>query len=432
MPLPPPSEDATATLNAVENRLRDLIGALDPEPGPPGRGRPRILPAVALWAGLVVCILHGFTSQLELWRLLTRKRLWDFPRFAVSDQAVYKRLNHGVAAAMQTLFGQVTTLLASRLQEHRDPLLPASFATTIVALDGCTLDKVARRLPALGAPPGAYQQLGGKFTAVFDILLQQWRTILFTPDAAQDDRVTARAAVAALPHGSLVLADLGYFGFAWFDWLTDHGYWWVSRLRAKTSYQVIHCYAHSGPVFDGLVWLGTHHRDQAAHAVRLVSFTHQDRSYHYITNVHDPVRLPLAAIAHLYARRWDIEMAFLHVKRHLGLHLLWSARSEVVQAQLWGVLLISQVLLALRNEVATRAGCAVAAVSLALLVRYFPRLAAEGEDPVAAFIEDGWRLGFLRPARRIVIRAPTIPPDELTPCPPTLVLHRPPRYACKQ
>ena len=38
------------------------------------------LPALALWAGLLVCVLRGFASQLDLWRLLTLGQLWDYPR----------------------------------------------------------------------------------------------------------------------------------------------------------------------------------------------------------------------------------------------------------------------------------------------------------------------------------------------------------------
>ena len=51
------------------------------------------------------------------------------------------------------------------------------------------------------------------------------------------------------------MADLGYFGFAWFDWLTERGCHWLSRLRAKTSYKVIHTFYRRGDVFDGIVWL---------------------------------------------------------------------------------------------------------------------------------------------------------------------------------
>ena len=39
-----------------------------------------MLPGLGLWAGLVVCVLRGFTSQLALWRLLSTVGLWRYPR----------------------------------------------------------------------------------------------------------------------------------------------------------------------------------------------------------------------------------------------------------------------------------------------------------------------------------------------------------------
>ncbi len=66
--------------------------------------------------------------------------------------------------------------------------------------------------------------------------LQLWRKIEFHKNTLQNEKVAARAILKWIPKGSLVLADLGYFAFAWFDGLTHLGYYWVSRLRAKTSY----------------------------------------------------------------------------------------------------------------------------------------------------------------------------------------------------
>jgi IS4 transposase len=40
----------------------------------------------------------------------------------------------------------------------------------------------------------------------------------------------------------------------------------------------------------------------------------------YLTNVLDPRQLCLPDIARLYARRWDIELAFLTLKDLLHLH----------------------------------------------------------------------------------------------------------------
>ena len=47
--------------------------------------------------------------------------------------------------------------------------------------------------------------------------------------------VAAPDLVAELPAGALVLADLGYFSFPWFDDLTDAGHYWISRMRNPTS-----------------------------------------------------------------------------------------------------------------------------------------------------------------------------------------------------
>ncbi len=60
----------------------------------------------------------------------------------------------------------------------------------------------------------------------------------------------------------------------------------------------------------------------------------------------------MAEIARLYARRWDIELAFLTLKEHLGLHLLWTSKLVSILQQVWACLIIAQVLQALRLEIA--------------------------------------------------------------------------------
>lgn len=424
----------TGTLEQVEAFLRDAIGGLEPDPAEAARrgpGRPRVLPSLCLWGGLLVCVLRGFGSQVALWRLLSWRGLWEYPRFPLSDQAIYRRLAGAGTAPLEALFLQVSALLAARLAPVVGTAL-APFASQVVALDETTLDPVARSLPALrGLPPGAPARLPGKLAAIFDLRRQQWVHVEHRSELHQNDRVAARGLLRHLEAGALILADLGYFGFAWFDDLTDAGYWWVSRLRAKTSYVVVHPFYADGTTFDGLVFLGAHRADRAKHAVRLVRFTVGATTYQYVTNVTDFRTLPLADIARLYARRWDIELAFKLVKRELGLHLWWSAKTDVVLQQLWAVLIIAQVLQALRLEVAARAGLDPFDVSLPLLIRYLPELARDGRDPVAFIAETGGRAGFFRPARRVRILAPTIPPDRLAPAPPDLVRTRTPRYANK-
>lgn len=426
--------DAQA-LAASEPFLADLLADLEPVAVPAHAGRPRILPSVCLWAGVLVCLLRGATTQTAVWRLLTRTGLWHYPRFPLSDQAIYRRLAQethvptGQPTPLERLFQQVCGVLHVWLTPLADTRL-APFATQVYAVDETTLDRVARWLPALrGTTATDAARFPGKLTALFDLRRQLWQHVAHVPDVHQNEKADLGRVLAWLERGCLLVMDLGYFSFAWFDQLTDAGVWWVSRLRQQTSYERVHAFYDRDGVLDALIWLGRYRADRSQHLVRLVQFTVGPVTYRYLTNQTDPVVFPLREIARVYQRRWDIELAFKLVKQHLQLHVLWSSKERVLLAQVWGVLLISQVLQALRLRIAHDAGVDPFEVSLALLVAYVPQYLAESTDPVAAFVQDGRRLGFLRPSSRTQNRAPYIPATALAPPPPNLPRSRPPRYA---
>jgi hypothetical protein len=424
-------DDLVPVIGDVETCLRELIEELGSAPAVPrGRGRPALLPAVCLWGGRRLCVLQGATSQLAIWRLITQLGLWQFPRIAVSDQALYHRLARSRTHPLEVLLRQFSTLLAARLTPYLPHLGPelAPFASEIVALDETTLDPVARRLgTATGAAPSA-RRLPGKLAGVFDVRRQLWRTVQLITEVHQNEKVAARALLTDLPRGTLVLADLGYFGFQWFDDLTDAGYFWLSRLRTKTSYRIEHVFYQCGDTFDGLVWLGAYRADRTKHLVRLVQYRQGPHLHRYVTNVRDPHRLPLAQLVALYARRWDIELAVNLVKEHLGLHLWWSAKDVVIEQQLFAVLIIAQILQALRLEIAARAQVDLFDVSLPLLVRCLPQLMARGEDPVAFFVERGRAAGFIRSHRRHRCQTPDPPLEVAWPL-RSITFRREPRYA---
>jgi hypothetical protein len=433
---PATTEDRERVIGEIESFLREAMGRLEPilrarEQAGPGHTT-RILPALLLWAGLLVCVLQGCSNQLALWRLLSWRGLWGHPPLPLSDQAVYKRLGTGGTAVLERLFAQISAVLAQRLAPYQQRQL-APFATEVLALDETHLDHVARLLPALrGLPPGDRRLLPGQLTGLFDLRRQQWRRVEHQANPSQNEKVAARRMLDGLAAGCLILADLGYFGFAWFDDLTDRGLWWVSRLRAGTSYTVAHCFYHRGATLDALVWLGAYRADRAKHLVRLVQFQVGAKTYRYLTNVTDPAQLPMADVARLYARRWDIELAFKTAKVHLHLGLLWAAREVVLLQQVWAVLIIAQILQALRLEIAGQAGVDPFDVSLPLLIEYLPFFARFGDDPLRTFVEDGQRLRFIRPSSRTRIQAPTIPPNGYALPPPELLWQRTPRYAGKQ
>ena len=415
----------------IEEFLANTLRHVEVEEPSKKAGRPRVLPALALWAGVLVCVLRGWSSQREVWRLLSMRGIWHFPRYTLTDEAVYKRLEQASQDSLKQVFEAVTASLYVALSNHQATSQASwcSFACGVFALDEMTLDKLFRRLPSLRAESST--KLAGKITALFDVRRQVWRGLAYQENPQQNERVAARSMLDYMPKGSLLLTDLGYFGFQWFDDLTQAGLYFISRLRHKTTFDIIEVLYQDDQVLDALVWLGSYRADRARFSVRLVQYNHNGVQRSFITNVLDPRLLCLADIAMCYARRWDIEMMFNLIKTHLKLHVLWSSKLSVVLHQVFAVFTIAQVILGLRLDIANQANADPFEVSLDLLVRWVPRLAADGLDPVQTIVERGRLAGFIRPSSRLKLLLPSLDlaryafPDTFVP------LQRPPRYAGK-
>src|SRR5260370_26139475 len=116
-----------------------------------------------------------------------------------------------------------------------DPLAP--FGRQVLALDETTLDPVARKLPSLRHfKKGAVELLPGKLATLFDVRLQLWRRIDYLTDVQQNCKVHARALLEGVCKGTLLLFDLGYFGFEWLDELPTRTLWEGGPLCGEHSF----------------------------------------------------------------------------------------------------------------------------------------------------------------------------------------------------
>ena len=201
----------------------------------------------------------------------------------------------------------------------------------------------------------------------------------------------------------------------------------MCRLREKTSYTVVHTLYESEEVFDGLVWLGNH-QAKARAVVRLVRVRVGCCTHEYLTNVLDPRVLSVGDLVRLYARRWDIELAFLLLKEQLELHLWWQSKVTGILQQIWACLIIAQLLQAMRMEIACQAHVDPFEVSMPLVVRSMPTLLVSGQDPIALCVQRGRQLGFIRPSSRLRLQVPVIAAADIVPRPADLVLERTPCY----
>jgi hypothetical protein len=381
----------------------------------PGRGRPADFCLEHAWLALLLGMLEQADGLSRVWRTMVSGPLGPFPMLNVTYEAVRSRLLKAGTAPLWQFFLQIRAALQQWQEQQQVSALPlASFATQVVALDETSLDELKRLTADLREVPDKDPHLRpGKLAGLFDVRSQQWVRLQFRADVPAGCNVGIWTLLSGLPRGSLILEDLGYFSFPWFDFLTEQGYSWISRLKAKTSYivqQVFYEDPDTG-MFDGLVWLGAYRADRAAYAVRLVQFTVKGVTYQYITNVLDPAVLSMLEIAQLYARRWDIELAFKVLKREVGLALWWGANPELVLIQLWLALILAQVLHALQLAIAVAADVEPFDVSMHLLVEQLGKSRMTGGSLVQLLVERGRFLGLIRPSSRRQVLVPALKPE---------------------
>ena len=397
------------------------------------RGRPPLLSLQHLYLALLIGVIRQTPHLSTIWRRLYLEEIGTFAPVQVTYEAVRKRLLTAGTTALQQLFETVSHGLADFSQQQQSSALSlAPFAPQVVALDESTFDRLRRLTADLRElPPGDPHLLPGKLAGLFDLRLQRWLRVQFRADVLASCNTGILLLLEGLAPGSLILADLGYFSFPWFDYLTGQGYWWVSRLKDGVTYEIKEVLAyddHTG-LLDAIVWLGKYRADRAAYAVRLVSFSFHGTQYRYLTNVLSPTHLSMRDIAQLYARRWDIELAFKLLKCELGLHIWWGARPELVLIQLWLALILAQLLHALQLHVAMQAEVDPFDVSLHLLVELLETIPAGSPSIIERLVQDGRALGLIRPSSRLTVVVPAIEPHMLCPPPVLKDLVRHARYA---
>jgi hypothetical protein len=185
----------------------------------------------------------------------------------VSEQAIAKRLDTLPASALAAVLIDVST----RLQAQPPPQLPglerwaevrARFSR-IAMVDGSTLEALRKKTQTLQAQPGLV--LAGRMMAMVEAFTHRPLWHLYTEDAAANDKRFATEILAAVPEWGLLIFDLGFFSFLWFDEFTDHHKFFVTRMRQKTAYRVTQVLAQSPYYRDELIAVGLHHSNPCRH-----------------------------------------------------------------------------------------------------------------------------------------------------------------------
>jgi hypothetical protein len=370
LPAPPVAE--------IENRLRSVLTpALFAPNRMPGawKLRNRLLTLPAMMAIVVSLVWRQIPSLAEVLRVLASEGLLWQPCLKVTRQALSKRLACLPVALFAGLFDQVVAAIRIRQSSQPDPPAPSPvlapvrhrFSALWIA-DGSTMEALKKKLNELKAEK---LTLAGKIMMVVDAWTHQAVQTFYTSEAKANDKTFGDSLMKLLPAGGLLIFDLGFFSFSFLDGFTRGHKFFLTRLREKTTYQMVSLLS-SGPRYrDQIIRVGGKWKDSCHHPLRLVSILWNQTWYQYLTNVLDPERLSARQVGELYRRRWRIEEAFLLTKRLLGLSYLWVGGRNGVQIQIYATWIFYAVLVDVCRQVAVALGQPQDRISVEMVFRSF-------------------------------------------------------------
>jgi hypothetical protein len=352
---------------------------------------------------VALALLHFVTGETPSFLMLVDSlrggTLPGLQAMEVTPSAFYKRL-HVLPHTVFLELLRVTTQTLEGSREHRRKWVGAlaPFAKGIYAIDDTTLDALMRRTSALMKfEKGASETLGGRLGCALDLETGAFAEVLYDADSAANEKTHIRPLIERLSIGALFVMDLGYFAFPFFDYLTNRGCFFVSRLKAKVSYVVLECWVDLPNYRESTIALGKHRADRAEHSVRLVELLIGGTWYRYITNVLDPKMLSADKLWALYGLRWSIELSFAAVKRALGLAYLRACHTNGLLIQIWCTLSVYQVMQDLRLTTSAANGWNDDAVSWTNLMRRIAWYAKDNQGKTLRnWLADGGDSLFLR------------------------------------
>jgi Transposase DDE domain/Insertion element 4 transposase N-terminal len=263
-----------------------------------------------------------------------------------------------------------------------------AFGLELVVFDGTTLDLF--NCPELAAEFGVPE--GGTHPKLRLVALLQAGTMRWKAAAIggyhDGENALADLLEGALGPGQLSLADRGFFSMdRWlrFSATGAHLLWRVKNAARSVPFRQLRALKDGSELVllrESGTMLGRRRREAGDGTLprlkdtvaRLVSFTVVTRTQggrtkttaiRVLTTLLDPDAFPAREIAALYSARWQVETAFLHLKKTVrGAGRVLRGRSAALARQeAWALLLVHNMIARLAAATAATAGTSLAAVS---------------------------------------------------------------------
>jgi len=343
-----------------------LIDAVLAETGRQSQ-RYRRLPARLVVYYVMALALYAQASYGEVLRCLVEGVRWlrlSGTAPALADKSAICRARTRLGPApLKALYARIAAPFAT-------PDTPGAWygGRRLVSLDGTTIDlpDTPELVERFGRPPASRGQSG--FPQLRLLTLAETGThALF---AVALDRYTtsevglAPPLLARLQPGMLCLADRAFAGFELWRTAAASGADLLWRVRRN---QVLPCCERlpDGSYLSRLYASPKQRRhDEGGQVVRVIDYRLEgivgaEPLYRLVTTLLDPGAAPAPELAALYHERWESESTFAELKVTLpGERLmLRSRRADLVEQELYGLLLVHFALRRLMHEASQRAGC---------------------------------------------------------------------------
>ncbi|MFM7364216.1 MAG: transposase [Cuspidothrix sp.] len=155
----------------------------------------------------------------------------------VSKQAVSKRLMNTPAEIFVQLLNQVVEKIAKTesktVLEKKWEQLQKKFNTIWIA-DGSSLEQLRKRLKI---SEDNSSKLGGKIMMIVEAFTQNPVKLWYEPNPKSHDQNWGEDLLEKLPERGLIIVDLGFFSFNWFDKLTESKKYFITAVCDQVQYK---------------------------------------------------------------------------------------------------------------------------------------------------------------------------------------------------
>ena len=311
--------------------------------------RERLLPAPAVVYYVMALALWREAPLEEVLRVVCEGLQW----LGGGEAGAVQASKSAISQARTRLGPEVMRQLAERvLRPLAAPGAPGAWyrGLRVMALDGSCMDVAdeAANAEFFGYPGASRGQSAFPQARVLGLVECGTHAVVaagIAPYSHSEQALAAQLLPAKLTADMLVLADRNFYGFKLWRIACASGAKLVWRVKSNLKLpvqQMLSDGSYLSTVFDS-----SDHARRSAQTVRVIDYTlHESAtpvqdSYRLVTNILDPTQAPALELAALYHERWEIEGVFDEFKTHLRANstVLRSKTPELVQQELWGLLL---------------------------------------------------------------------------------------------